>query len=107
MRILSSSAVKGGPTVFIAIGYASIVAYVLWIHFKNYNGTPWVLVVPAAFAVLTGFADRNRSIVNSAALICIAAFCIAIADIVREMWTGELKFYEAPLAGVGAALWNP
>jgi hypothetical protein len=94
-----------GPAPFMAIGYAPIVAYVLWMHFKNYNGSPLVLLVPAAFAVLTGFADRNRSPFNSAAFLCAAAFCIAIVDIVREVWVGELKIWEAPLAGAAAALW--
>src|SRR5260370_26061629 len=93
-----------GPTLFIAIVYAAIVAYVLWMHFKNYTGSPLALLVPAALALVAGFVDR-RSPVYSAALLCIAAFCIAIADIVREVWAGQLSLYEMPLAGAGAAIW--
>jgi hypothetical protein len=94
-----------GWTILLAVVYAPIVAYTLWMHFKNYAGPTWLLLLPVFAAVLSGFADRKLSVLRCAVLLSGTAYAIAVADALREVIAGAGKWYEVPMTVVFAAFW--
>ena len=94
-----------GWTILLAVVYAPIVAYSLWIHFKHYAGPEWLLIVPVFGAVLSGFADRKLSVFRCAILLSATAYAIAVVDSLRETIAGSAKWYEVPMTMAFAGLW--
>lgn len=94
-----------GWTILLAVVYAPIVAYSLWIHFKNYAGPKWLLTLPVFAAVFSGFADRKLSVFRSAILLSGTGYAIAVVDSMREVITGSAKWYEVPMTMAFAGLW--
>ena len=94
-----------GWTILLAVVYAPIVAYSLWIHFKNYAGPKWLLIVPVFAAILSGFADHKLSVFRCAILLSATAYAIAVVDSLGETIAGSAKWYEVPMTMAFAGLW--
>jgi hypothetical protein len=93
-----------GWTILLAVMYAPIVVYTLWIHFKD-AGPHWPLIFPAFAALLSGFADRKLSAFRCAALLSGTAYTLAVADATLEVLKGSAKWYEVPMTVMFAAVW--
>ncbi len=89
-----------GATPVLALGFAPIVAWVLSLDFEDSN-SPWLLMVPAGLAVLSGYLDNQRSVVALAVVLSTFAWCIDFAGVLWFASVGKLGFL--PWAGVELA----
>ena len=93
-----------GVTPWIAVVFVPVPVYVLWMHFKNYTGSPFVLLIPAVMAVTAGYFDRSRGPWATARWLTVAA-CVAAA--VESVIDGinELNWLMVPFVLAGAVVW--
>jgi hypothetical protein len=94
-----------GLTALLAVIYAPVVTYTLWLHFKNYGGPMWVLAFPVLAATLSGYADHKLSAFRGAVLLTSTAYFIAVGVSVVEFIAGTSPWYEVPMTVLFAALW--
>ena len=94
-----------GLTILLTLIYAPVVTYTLWLHFMNYAGPRWILILPVLAAILSGYADHRLSAFRCAVLLTCTAYVIAVADSVLESIAGTRPWYEIPMTAVFAAVW--
>jgi len=94
-----------GPTLFLAIMYAPLVAYPFWAHFYNYSGPRWALLLPIPLPIIAGLIDHKLSAFQCAVLLTGAAYAMAIADAIRESVFGASPWSDAIATPVFAAIW--
>ena len=82
-----------GATPILSLGFAPIVAWVLYLDFDDSN-SPWLLVGAAGLAALADFLDEKRSVLNTAVVLSTFAWCIAFTGVLRSAWLQKLTFFQ-------------
>lgn len=81
-------------------------SYVLWMNFKRYSGSPFVLLIPALLAILAGYVDRFRSPFQCATWLVAATYVVIVLDTVWSASKGDLNWGLVPFVLGGAAGWT-
>ena len=69
-----------GLTLLLTLVFAPLVVYPFWLHFQNYNGPMWALLLPIPFPIIAGIGDYKLSAFQCAALLAGGAYTLAVAN---------------------------
>jgi hypothetical protein len=94
-----------GPTLLLTIAFAPMVVYPFWLHFKDYSGPVWALLLPIPFPIIAGIVDHKLSAFQCAALLAGGAYTLAVADSIREALFKTGHWTDVIATVVFAALW--
>jgi hypothetical protein len=95
-----------GVTPWIAVFFAPVPAYVLWINFKSYTGSPFVLVIPVALAIAAGYFERVRGLWDTARWLMAATYCVIAIGSIIDSGKDHVDWWMLPLILVGALAWT-
>ena len=99
--------VFSGATPPIALLYAPVPAYVLWMSFMRYSGPHSILVIPALLAFAAGYLDRRRNPLQVAVWLAIAVYGVIFIDALWELpREGVGSMLLIPVILAGAAAWT-
>lgn len=95
-----------GVTPWIAVIFAPVPAYVLWVNFKRYTGSPFVFLIPVALAIAAGYFERVRGLWATARWLTVATYSVIAIDSVIDSGKDHVDWWMVPLILVGALAWT-
>jgi hypothetical protein len=93
-------------TPLIAVLFAPVPAYVLWMNFKRYAHSPLLLLIPAVLALLAGYLERKRNPFVVALWLVAATYCVIVIDAIRLTVAGQLPWPMLLPVIAGACVWT-
>jgi len=94
-----------GPTLLLTIAFAPLVVYPFWLHFQDYSGPMWALLLPIPFPIIAGVSDHKLSAFQCAALLAGGAYTFAVANSIREVFFSGGHWTDVIATLVFAAFW--